>query len=188
MTDQERDLARMLTKPVNRRSALAAMGLFGGAAALAACSTGGTATAAPSASAAPSATAGGSASVAPSTSAAPAANVEKELFMYNWSAYVSPDNMELFKEQFGVETFTYDIYDNNDVLLAKLAGGATGYDIAAPTAEFVPGMVEEGYLTKLDLSRIPNVQYINKTFKGVWWDPPTSTRCPRTTARPASCT
>ena len=32
-------------------------------------------------------------------------------------------------------------------------------------------MVDGGYLAKLDWSRIPNQQYINPTFKGLWWDP-----------------
>ena len=40
--------------------------------------------------------------------------------MYNWAAYVSPANMEAFKAKFGVETFTYDVYDNNEVLISKL--------------------------------------------------------------------
>ena len=99
--------------------------------------------------------------------------------MYNWAAYVSPDNMEKFKAEFGVETFTYDVYDNNEVLIAKLQGGASGYDIAAPTAEYVPGMVDEGFLQKLDLSRIPNLQYINKTFKDLWWDPTNEYQVPK---------
>ena len=181
MTD--RDLARMLSKPVNRRSALAAMGLAGGAAALAACTGGTGATTAPSASAAPSAapsaSAAGSPSAAPSVSAAPAANVENELLMYNWAQYVSPDNMKLFQEQFKVDTFTYDVYDNNEALLAKLQAGGGGYDIAAPTAEYVPGMVEEGYLTKLDKSRLPNTKYINAAFKGIWWDPTDEYQVPK---------
>jgi spermidine/putrescine transport system substrate-binding protein len=40
-------------------------------------------------------------------------------------------------------------------------------------------MVEEGYLAKLDKSRIPNLQYINKTFKGVWWDPTDEYQVPK---------
>jgi spermidine/putrescine transport system substrate-binding protein len=166
----ERDLneylARIGRTRVNRRSFLAASGLIGGSAALAACS-GGTATNAPSAAASSAA----SAAASEAASAAPAADVEKDLFVYNWSDYISPDNIEAFKAQFGVETFVYDTYANNEELLAKLQGGASGYDIAAPTAEYVPAMVEEGFLTKLDLSRIPNVSRINPTFKGLWWDP-----------------
>jgi spermidine/putrescine transport system substrate-binding protein len=172
----ERDLDAMLRRMgqtrVNRRGFLAAAGLTGASAALAACSTpSGGATAAPSAAA----TAG--ASAAPS--AAPAAEVEKELFVYNWSDYISPANQEAFKAEFGVENFVYDVYSNNEELIAKLQGGASGYDIAAPTAEYVPGMVEEGFLTKLDLSRIPNVQHINPTFKNLWWDPTNEYQVPK---------
>ena len=91
--------------------------------------------------------------------------------MYNWSEYISLDNIEAFKAKYGVTKFQYDIYDSNDVLLAKLQGGATGYDIASPTAEYVPGMVEEGFIQKLDKSRLPNLANIDPKFKGLWWDP-----------------
>jgi spermidine/putrescine transport system substrate-binding protein len=175
--DLDEVLRRMSQTRVNRRGFLAAAGLTGTAAALAACSPGTGGSAAP-ASAPPA-----SGSVAPSAAAvdtpAPSYEIEKELFMYNWAAYVSPKNMDLFKSRYGVETFTYDVYDNNEVLISKLQGGATGYDIAAPTAEYIPGMVEEGFLQKLDLSRIPNVSLINKTFKGLWWDPTDEYQVPK---------
>ncbi len=91
--------------------------------------------------------------------------------MYNWSDYISPKNIEEFKSRYDLQTFQYDIYADNDVLVATLQGGAGGYDIAAPTAEYLPGMVEEGFVQKLDMSRIPNARHINKTFKNLWWDP-----------------
>jgi spermidine/putrescine transport system substrate-binding protein len=179
MAEQDLDatIRRLARARINRRGFLAAAGLGATSAALVACSSPG----GNEASAAPSVAASGAPSAAASeaASAAPPADIEKELFMYNWALYVSPDNMELFKERFGVETFTYDVYDNNEVLIAKLQGGATGYDIAAPTAEYVPGMVEEGFLQKLDLSRIPNLKYINKTFKGLWWDPTDEYQVPK---------
>jgi spermidine/putrescine transport system substrate-binding protein len=171
--DLDAMLRRMAATRVNRRGFLAAAGLTGASAALAACSSPGGATTAPSAaaSAAPS--------EAAATAAPSAAAVESELFVYNWSDYISPANVEAFKAEFGVGNFVYDIYANNEELIAKLQGGASGYDIAAPTAEYVPGMVEEGFLTKLDLSRIPNVQYINETFKGLWWDPTNEYQVPK---------
>ncbi|CAN5509188.1 spermidine/putrescine ABC transporter substrate-binding protein [soil metagenome] len=165
----ERDLSEYLARisrtKVNRRSFLVTSGLLGGSAALAACSSGG-ATTAP--------TTGGGATSAPTTGGAttpPAADIENELFVYNWSDYISPTNIDAFKAEFGVENFVYDVFANNEELVAKLQGGASGYDIACPTAEYVPGMVEEGFLTKLDMSRIPNYALINETFKGQWWDP-----------------
>ena len=98
-------------------------------------------------------------------------DIEKELFMYNWSEYISLENIEAFKAKYGITKFQYDIYDSNDVLLAKLQGGATGYDIASPTAEYVPGMVEQGFVQKLDKSRLPTLANIDPKFKGLWWDP-----------------
>ncbi|HET7727066.1 MAG TPA: spermidine/putrescine ABC transporter substrate-binding protein [Candidatus Limnocylindrales bacterium] len=165
-------LARMARTRVNRRSFLATSGLLGTSAYLAACSTGGGGTSAPT---------GVPASQAPGGEAtpAPASEVESELFVYNWSDYISPNNIEAFKEEFGVTNFVYDIFSNNEELIAKLQGGASGYDLACPTAEYVPGMVEEGFLTKLDLSRIPNVKHINPTFKGLWWDPTDEYQVPK---------
>jgi spermidine/putrescine transport system substrate-binding protein len=152
-------LRRAAQTHVPRRSFLAAAGLLGGSAALAAC-TGGS-----GGGSSPAASSGGAAT------AAPAGDVEKQLYMYNWSDYVNPDNIEKFKQQFGVEKFQYDTFANNEELLAKLQAGASGYDIAAPTAEYVPAMVEGGYIQKLDWSRIPNQQYINAAFKQQGWDP-----------------
>lgn len=160
-------LARISTTKVNRRGFLAASGLLGGSAALAACSSPG-ASVAPStaASAAPS----GGGSAAPS--AAPSYALESQLLTYNWSEYVSPKNIQEFEARTGV-SYEEDIFANNEELLAKLqaAGGNPGYDIACPTAEYCPGMIEAGYLEKLDLSRIPNYEYINAAYKNTAWDP-----------------
>ena len=70
-----------------------------------------------------------------------------ELFVYNWSDYIAPANIDAFKAEFGVDNFVYDVFANNEELIAKLQGGASGYDICCPTAEYVPGMVEEGFIT-----------------------------------------
>jgi spermidine/putrescine transport system substrate-binding protein len=179
MADQDLDqlLQRMARTKVNRRGFLWAAGLTGGAAALAACT--------PSASTAPSTAAS---AAAPSTAASDAASpseaasasavavadteVESELFMFNWGDYVDPDNMTAFQTQFKVDKFTYDTYASNEEMMTKLQGGAKGqYDIAAPTAEFVPAMAEQGFIQKIDWSKIPNAQYIEAPFKGLWWDP-----------------
>ena len=106
-------------------------------------------------------------------------DVEKEFFLYNWSDYLSPANQTAFTERYDLDLFQYDIYADNDVLIATLQGGAGGYDVAAPTAEYLPGMVEEGFVQKLDTSRIPNSQYINPTFKKLWWDPTDEYQVPK---------
>ncbi len=148
MTERGLDwyLKQAANKPINRRSFLAAAGLTGGAAALAAaCGPGG-------------------------ATSAPSAGIESELFIYNWSDYINPENIAAFEAMHNL-TIQYDIFSNNEELLAKLAGGATGYDIACPTAEFIPGMVEEGYIEKLDRSRLPNYEEIDPNLLSQSWDP-----------------
>lgn len=174
MADQDRDafMARLARTKVNRRSFLAAAGLIGGGAALAACTGSSGATVAPASSepsAEPSTEPSAAESAAPT--AAPSYAIEDELWMLNWSGYVDPGNMETFKAEYGVKNFQYDIFANNEELLAKLSGGATGYDMSCPTAEFIPQMAEQGYIQKLDFSRIPNFKYIDPAIMSQKWDP-----------------
>lgn len=170
-------LKRMARTKVSRRGFLWASGLSASAAAIAACTPG--SSVAPSS---PAATAGSSAAApsdAPSESAV-AANIEKELFMLNWGDYVDPDNIKQFQADFGVEKFTYDTFASNEELLTKLQGGAKGqYDVSAPTAEFVPGMVEQGFVQKIDWSKVPNAKYIEEPFKNLWWDPKNEYQLPK---------
>ncbi len=187
--DLETTLRRIAETKVNRRGFLAATGLTATSAFLAACASGGSAStapesaapasAAPPPSAAPSAAASAEASAAASAAVYEHTGVEPELFMYNWSNYISDANIEAFKAEYGLTKFQYDIYANNEELIAKLQGGASGYDIAAPTAEYVPGMVQEGFLEKLDLTKIPNVANIAATFKNLWWDPTNEYQVPK---------
>ena len=100
------------------------------------------------------------ASAAPSTGARPPrrpATSRRSCSSTTGATTSRPTNIDAFKAEFGVDNFVYDIFANNEELIAKLQGGASGYDICCPTAEYVPGMVEEGFITKLDMSRIPNV-------------------------------
>ena len=176
MTDEnlEQMLGRIAQTKVNRRGFMWAAGLAGGAAALAAC--------APSASTPSGAAPSGGTAPSSGTGASPVANadVENELFMINWGDYVDPKNIDQFKKDFKVDKFTYDTFASNEELLTKLQGGAKGqYDVSAPTAEFVPAMVEQGFLAKIDWTKVPNAKYIEAAFKGLWWDPNNEYQLPK---------
>jgi spermidine/putrescine-binding protein len=161
---------RLEQVPLSRRGFMWASAMSATAAFLAACSGGGAASPAASAapSAAPSAEPG---SAAPSAEPAPSYATEGSLFMFNWADYVDPANIEEFKARYNISEFTYDTYASNEELLTRLQGGATGlYDVGAPTAEFVPAMVDQGFIEELDFSRIPNAKLINPTFQN-FFDP-----------------
>ena len=105
-----RQMRRQLERtPLSRRGFMWASAMSATAAFLAACSSGGgTASSAPSAaSEAPSTAPSDAASVEPSQalesfgpepSFEVPPDIEKELFMYNWSGYVDPNNMKLFQK------------------------------------------------------------------------------------------
>jgi spermidine/putrescine transport system substrate-binding protein len=161
---------RVSANEVTRRRFLAATGFTSIAAFIAACSSGTGPSAAPSAAAsqAPSAAPG---SAEPSVAPAPSYATEGQLFMFNWADYVDPANIEEFKARYNISEFTYDTYASNEELLTRLQGGATGlYDVGAPTAEFVPTMVDQGFIEELDFSRLPNAALINPTFQN-FFDP-----------------
>jgi spermidine/putrescine-binding protein len=169
--DIEQIIRRMARAPMNRRGFLKASTMSASAAFLAACTGGGSSPSAASSTAPSAAASAAPGSAAPSEAAAPSYATEGALFMYNWAEYIDLENIEEFKTRYNIADFTYDIYDSNEVLLTKLQGGATGlYDIAAPTAEFVKVMADEGYIVELDFSRIPNAAFINPTFQN-FYDP-----------------
>ena len=86
--------------------------------------------------------------------------------MYNWSDYISEANIEAFKAEYGVTKFQYDIYANNEELLAKLQGGASGYDIACADRRVRARRWSRRASSRSSTSsRIPNFANINPTVQ-----------------------
>ncbi len=93
------------------------------------------------------------------------------LFYYNWADYVNPETYERFAADTDIKV-KKDFYASNEDLLAKLQGGATGYDLIVPTGYMVQIMAEEGLLQEIDWSQIPNAQAnLDDKFKALPYDP-----------------
>jgi len=83
---------------------------------------------------------------------------DKDLHVYSWSDYIAegPDGtVAQFEKETGIKV-TYDTYDSNESLEAKLFAGKSGYDIVVPSNSFYARQVKAGIYTKLDKSKIPN--------------------------------
>ena len=78
-----------------------------------------------------------------------------ELKIYNWSDYIAEDTISNFEAETGI-IVTYDMYDSNEVLEAKMLEGSSGYDLVVPTADFLARGREAGAYQDMDLSRIQN--------------------------------
>lgn len=95
---------------------------------------------------------------------------EGELFLYNWTDYTSDELIAKFEAETGIKV-TLDTYDSNETLLAKLKSGATGYDLAVPSQNFVSIMIEEGLLETVDVSAMENFGNVAEAFQYPSWDP-----------------
>lgn len=78
-----------------------------------------------------------------------------ELKIYNWSDYIAEDTISNFEAETGIKV-TYDMYDSNEVLEAKILAGSSGYDLVVPTADFLARGREASAYQDMDLSKIPN--------------------------------
>jgi spermidine/putrescine transport system substrate-binding protein len=93
-----------------------------------------------------------------------------QIVIYNWSEYMDPDIYTLFEEEYGIRVVE-DNFSNNEELLAKLQGGATGYALIVPSDYTVSIMIEEDMLEELDHSNIPNLSNLTLSFREVPYDP-----------------
>ncbi|HEV2303306.1 MAG TPA: polyamine ABC transporter substrate-binding protein [Stellaceae bacterium] len=88
--------------------------------------------------------------------AAPAAAEAPRLNIYNWSDYIAPDTIPKFTAETGIKV-TYDVYDSNEILEAKLFAGQSGYDVVVPSATpFLARQIPAGIYRALDKSKLPN--------------------------------
>ena len=93
----------------------------------------------------------------------PPAAAEGDLHFYNWSDYIAEDTIPSFEDKTGIDV-TYDVFDSNEVLEAKLLAGTTGYDLVVPTGIFMERQVRAGIFQPLDKSKIPNLKHLNPTL------------------------
>jgi putrescine transport system substrate-binding protein len=81
---------------------------------------------------------------------------ERVVNVYNWSDYIDPTVLEDFTRETGVKV-RYDVFDSNDTLETKLLAGKSGYDVVAPSANFLERQIKAGVFQPLDKSKLPNL-------------------------------
>ncbi len=88
---------------------------------------------------------------------------DKVLHVYNWSDYIAEDTIKKFEAKTGIKV-TYDVYDSNEVLEAKMLAGSSGYDVVVPTSDFLQRQIAAGVYAKLDKSKLPNLKNMDPTL------------------------
>ncbi len=91
------------------------------------------------------------------------ARAEDTVHLYNWNDYFAEDTLADFQKQTGIRP-VLDLYDNNDVLEAKLFAGKSGYDVVFPTARpFGARQIKAGLYAPLDKSKLPGLDKMDPT-------------------------
>jgi len=93
--------------------------------------------------------------LAPLAGSPAAAAEEKRLYIYNWTDYVAHDTVAQFEKQSGIKV-TYDVYDSEETMDARLLAGSSGYDVVIASTEYYGREIKAGVYMPLDRSKLPN--------------------------------
>ncbi|PWE29168.1 ABC transporter substrate-binding protein [Pararhodobacter marinus] len=98
------------------------------------------------------------------------AHADGVLNIYNWGNYTSPELIEQFTADTGIEVTITD-FDSNETALARIRQGGHGFDIVVPTHSYVPIWIEEGLLQPLDPEIVTDRGNIAPQWVDVDFDP-----------------
>ena len=104
------------------------------------------------------------------------------LNVYNWGEYISDgfegslDTVAAFEEWFEATygrkvKVNYSTFASNEDMYSKLSSDAVSYDVIIPSDYMIAKMISEDMLLPLNYENIPNYQYINESFRGLYYDP-----------------
>ena len=91
------------------------------------------------------------------------------LHVYNWGEYTGENIISDFEEETGC-TVVMEIFDSNEQMYIKVANGES-YDILVPSDYMIQRLIDEGYLQKLDYSRLDCLDNLCESVLDLPYDP-----------------
>lgn len=93
-----------------------------------------------------------------------------ELNIYNWGEYINPAVLKKFEEETQIKV-NLSTYSSNEEMLAKIQGGATGYDVVFPSVHMQDIMSKLDLLEKTDINAYEGFKNIDPAFLRAKSDP-----------------
>jgi len=93
-----------------------------------------------------------------------------ELNIYNWGEYINPAVLQKFEEETKIKV-NLSTYSSNEEMLAKIQGGASGYDIVFPSIHMQDIMAKLDLLEKTDINTYEGFKNIDPQFLRAKSDP-----------------
>lgn len=91
------------------------------------------------------------------------------LHIYNWGEYTGENIINDFQKETGA-TVVMENFDSNEQMYIKVANGES-YDILVPSDYMIQRLISEGYLQKIDHSKLDCLDKLNDGVKNLAYDP-----------------
>ena len=95
---------------------------------------------------------------------------KKTLTIYNWEDYIGSETIAGFEKETGIHVKEVFFKDEEETLGA-VQSEPGAYDLVVTSDDMVREMREARLLSKLEVSKIPNLKYINKKYLNLPHDP-----------------
>ena len=91
------------------------------------------------------------------------------LHIYNWGEYTGENILSDFEEETGAKV-VMETFDSNEQMYIKVANGES-FDILVPSDYMIQRLISEGYLQKLDHSKLDGLDNLADSVKNLPYDP-----------------
>ncbi|MCD7975167.1 MAG: spermidine/putrescine ABC transporter substrate-binding protein [Phascolarctobacterium sp.] len=91
------------------------------------------------------------------------------LNLFSWADNFDPKVIEKFEQEYKCKV-NYDVFGNNEELLAKIQAGGAQYDVIQPSDYMVATMLKLNLLEELNMANIPNAKNIVSTLNAPVYD------------------
>ncbi|WKC79092.1 ABC transporter substrate-binding protein [Borreliella turdi] len=78
------------------------------------------------------------------------------LNVFNWAEYIDNTLLDQFEKENNIK-INYEIFHNNEEMMAKFNNTKNYYDIIVPSEYLIQELIDESKIEKLDYSKLPNV-------------------------------
>ena len=94
----------------------------------------------------------------------------EDLRIFGWADEMPDEVLQDFEAETGIAV-TFDTFDSNESMIAKLDAGGSGYDLVNPSQYAVQILIGRGKIIELDHSKIDTYDKIGPSFTQVSYDP-----------------
>jgi spermidine/putrescine-binding protein len=95
---------------------------------------------------------------------------DRTLVLYNWEEYIGAKTLENFEKETGIHVKEINFQDEEE-MLGAVQSEPGNYDLVVASDDLIREMREARLLVQLNLSKIPNIKYIDTKYLNRDYDP-----------------